>query len=223
MQRVDFVGSHAQNQFETTRPNQRQLNSKQINDLHEGQGKYSSELNVTDEMSPSSPPLTLTSLLNSLHTHLQSQTQLLPTLHAQLGLPQNALEDELKTLQQHLMHSVESQIDTRKKEVEMWMDKCDAVEIECVKYTMALGGNVKATGSSVGELRNEQVLPKRYAMVSKYQEKLRQVSGITLLGESYSRFYTVISHQARTINDTYKSPQSTVTHAGPRILCTGYH
>jgi Ase1/PRC1/MAP65 family protein len=66
--------------------------------------------------------------------------------------------------------------------VEMWMDKCDAVEIECVKYTMALGGNVKVTGSSVGELRNEQVLPKRYAMVSKYQEKLRQVSGIALLG-----------------------------------------
>ncbi|KAJ7040686.1 microtubule associated protein [Mycena alexandri] len=102
-----------------------------------------------------SSPLTLTTLLNSLHTHLQSQTQLLPTLHAQLGLPPSALEDELKTLQQQLMRSVEAQIDTRRKE--------------------ALGGNVKATGSSLGELRKEKVLPVRYEMVTEYQEKLRQL------------------------------------------------
>ncbi|KAJ6504120.1 microtubule associated protein [Mycena vitilis] len=120
-------------------------------------------------------PLTLTTLLNSLHTHLQSQTQLLPTLHAQLGLPPSALEDELKNLQQQLMQSVEAQIDLRRKEVESWMEKCDSIEAECVKYAKALGGNVKATGSSLGELRKEKVLPARYEMVAEYQEKLRQL------------------------------------------------
>lgn len=118
----------------------------------------------------------LTSLLNSLHTHLQSQTQLLPTLHAQLGLPVTALEDELDSLKQKLMQSVESQIESRKKEVEKWVDKCGQVEVQCIRYSKALGGNIKATGSSVGELRKEQALPKRFEMVSEYQEKLRQVS-----------------------------------------------
>ncbi|KAJ7705442.1 microtubule associated protein-domain-containing protein [Mycena rosella] len=120
-------------------------------------------------------PLTLTTLLNSLHTHLQSQTQLLPTLHGQLGLPPSALEDELKMLQQQLMRSVEAQIDLRRKEVDGWMEKCEAIEAECVNYAKALGGNVKATGSSLGELRKEKVLPVRYEMVTEYQEKLRQL------------------------------------------------
>lgn len=127
-------------------------------------------------MATNPPSLTLTSLLNSLHTHLQSQTQLLPTLHAQLGLPQTALEDELQTLKEKLMHSVESQIDIRRKEVEAWMQKCDSVEVECIQYAKALGGNVKATGNSVGELRKELVLPRRFELVSEFQEKLRQVS-----------------------------------------------
>jgi protein regulator of cytokinesis 1 len=121
--------------------------------------------------------LTLTSLLDSLHTHLQSQTQLLPTLHAQLGLPSTALEDELQSLQQHLMQSVESQIDIRRKQVEEWLLKCSGVEDACVRYGKALGGNVKVAGPSLGELRKEQVLPKRYQLVTAYQEKLRQVRG----------------------------------------------
>src|SRR5882757_4984330 len=86
---------------------------------------------------------TITSLLNSLHTHLQSQTQLLPTLHAQLGLPPTALEDELQSLQQHLMQSVESQIEKRQKQVEEWLQQCSGVETDCVRYGKALGGNVK--------------------------------------------------------------------------------
>jgi Ase1/PRC1/MAP65 family protein len=122
-------------------------------------------------------PATLTNLLNTLHSHLQSQTQLLPTLHLQLGLPSTALEDELKALQQSLMQSVEAQIEGRKKEVQGWLDKCEAVEQECLRYSNALGGNIKATGTSELEIRNEQVLPRRYEMVSEYQEKLRQVSG----------------------------------------------
>lgn len=118
----------------------------------------------------------LTSLLNSLHTHLQSQTQFLPTLHAQLGLPATALEDELKSLQKQLIEGVEKQIDMRRKEVDQWTEKCDRIEVECIRYSTALGGNIKATGSSVGELRKENVLPRRFEMVSEYQEKLRQVS-----------------------------------------------
>lgn len=82
------------------------------------------------------------------------------------------------------MHSVESQIDIRRKEVDRWMEKCDEVENLCLRYSKALGGNIKATGSSVGELRKEQVLPKRYEMVTVYHEKLRQVRAtIYLLGE----------------------------------------
>ena len=56
------------------------------------------------------------------------------------------------------------------------MEKCEVVEVECVRYSKALGANVKATQSSVGELRKEMVLPRRFEMVSEHQEKLRQVS-----------------------------------------------
>lgn len=137
--------------------------------------RWSVRLEQHTIMSPTPPSLTLTSVLNSLHSHLQSQTRLLPTLHLQLGLPQSALEDELKAIQQQLMQSVESQIELRRNQVDQWMRKCDSLENECIQYAKALGGHVKATGSSVGELRKEQVLPKRFDIVSEYQEKLRQV------------------------------------------------
>jgi Ase1/PRC1/MAP65 family protein len=126
-------------------------------------------------METDQPSVALTSLLNFLHTHLQSQTQLLPTLHAQLGLPASALEDELTNLQQQLAECVDTQIDLRREQVEEWMAKCDAVERECGRYTTALGNNVKAAGSSLGEIRKENTLPRRYQLVTEYQEKLRQV------------------------------------------------
>ncbi|KAH7874461.1 microtubule associated protein-domain-containing protein [Lentinula edodes] len=117
----------------------------------------------------------LTALLNNLHTHLQTQTELLPTLHAQLGLPPTALEDDLKKLQSTLMEGVETQIDSRRKEVERWLENCNEAEVECLKYAKALGGNTKATGSSIGELRKVQQLPKRFEMIGEHQEKLRQL------------------------------------------------
>ncbi|OSD08019.1 hypothetical protein PYCCODRAFT_1381285 [Trametes coccinea BRFM310] len=117
---------------------------------------------------------TITSLLNSLHTHLQSQTQLLPTLHAQLGLPPTALHDELSALQQQLTQCIESQINLRRKQVDEWMEKCALVEEQCLRYGRALGGHLKSSGPSVGEIRKEQVLPRRYEMISEFQEKLRQ-------------------------------------------------
>lgn len=121
---------------------------------------------------------TITSLLNSLQSHLQSQTQLLPTLHNQLGLPPTALADELSILQKHLTECVEGQIEVRRKQVDEWMCRCDEVESRCIRYGMALGGHAKATGSSVGEIRKEQVLPRRFELISEFHEKLR------LVGES---------------------------------------
>ena len=123
---------------------------------------------------PLATAMTLTSLLNSLHSHLQQQTQYLPTLHAQLGLPPTALEEELKDLQEQLIQGVERQIDLRRKQVNEWMEKCEAVESVCLRYTKALGGNIKATGSSLGEIRKEASLPRRYEFVTEFQEKLRQ-------------------------------------------------
>lgn len=122
----------------------------------------------------------ITSLLNSLHSHLQSQTQLLPTLHNQLGLPDTALEDELSSLQRTLTQCVEDQIDGRRKEVEMWLRKCEDVEEECARYHLALGAYASSSSKGitgiVAESRKEHVLPKRYEMLFEMQEKLRQVS-----------------------------------------------
>lgn len=127
-------------------------------------------------MSAHATTAALTALLNSLHTHLQTQTQLLPTLHSQLGLPSSALEDDLKTLQEELVRGVEKQVEARRKEVDEWMTRCDTVENECIRYSKALGAGIKSTGTSVGELRKEAILPRRYELGTELQEKLRQVS-----------------------------------------------
>lgn len=121
-------------------------------------------------------PLTISTLLSSLHNHLQTQTQLLPTLHAQLGLPHSALTDELSALHQRLATCVEEQIDLRRQEVDKWMMKCDTVERECLKYAKALGGHTKAISTSIGELRKQQVLPVRHEMLNQHLEKLDHVS-----------------------------------------------
>ncbi|KAJ3514856.1 hypothetical protein NMY22_g14608 [Coprinellus aureogranulatus] len=150
---------------------------------------------------PIATAMTLTSLLNSLHSHLQQQTQLLPTLHAQLGLPSTALEDDLKDLQEQLIRGVERQIDLRRKQVDEWMGKCDAVESICLRYTKALGGNIKATGSSLGEIRKEQSLPRRYELVTEFQEKLRQAYHAKL--EQLNTLTNRLNLLARTLGSTY--------------------
>ncbi|EGO19906.1 hypothetical protein SERLADRAFT_442723 [Serpula lacrymans var. lacrymans S7.9] len=123
------------------------------------------------------PSLTLTTLLSTLHTHLNVQTRLLPTLHVQLGLPPTALEDELQTLQHTLTRAVESQIEIRRKQVDEWYAKCDGVESECMRYSRALGTNAQVAGSvaALGDLKGEKVLPNRYQRAMEYQEKLRQM------------------------------------------------
>lgn len=95
------------------------------------------------------------------------------------------------------------------------MGKCDGVENECLRYSKALGGNIKVTGSSVGELRKEQVLPKRYDMVSEYQERLRQASGMTLtFPRVFVDFAIVVSYETRATDDINESSQCTCTHPG---------
>src|SRR6266540_4975663 len=86
-------------------------------------------------MTSPSTAASITALLNSLHTHLQSQTQLLPTLHAQLGLSASALEDDLRILQKELLSRVEIQVEKRRNEVEQWMERCVDVEEQCIRYT----------------------------------------------------------------------------------------
>jgi Ase1/PRC1/MAP65 family protein len=119
---------------------------------------------------------TITSLLNSLHSHLQTQTQLLPTLHAQLGLPPTALADELSCLQKALTRCVEDQISSRRKQVHELEERCDTLESECHNYSIALGPSAKGLEITATELRREPVLPRRHDQLAELQEKLRQVS-----------------------------------------------
>lgn len=129
----------------------------------------------------STAPVSLTSLLNSLHSHLQQQTQLLPALHSQLGLPHTSLADELSALEQELTACVERQIDLRRRQVDEWVQKCSVVENDCARYSKALGGHIKVTGSGIGDLKKEHVLPKRYDTLAEHQERLRQVSMMVYL------------------------------------------
>ena len=96
-------------------------------------------------------------LLNSLHTHLTSQTPIIPVLHAQLGLPPTALTDELGELHSALVDCVDRKIEDRRKEVGEWMEKCSQLEGDSLKLARALGSHAKVVAGSVGELRKEQV------------------------------------------------------------------
>jgi protein regulator of cytokinesis 1 len=127
------------------------------------------------------PQPTITSLLNSLHTHLQTQTQLLPTLHAQLGLPPTALADELSSLQQALTRCVEDQISSRRKQVLELEERCENLESECHSYSLALGPSAKGMEITAMELRREPILPRRHDQLAELQEKLRQVSNYSRL------------------------------------------
>ncbi|TDL20353.1 hypothetical protein BD410DRAFT_791159 [Rickenella mellea] len=149
-------------------------------------------------------PLTISSLLDSLHKHLQQQTQLLPTLHAQLGLPDSALTRELSELQDLLENCVERQIEGRRKEVESWMEKCEEVEKDCLRLGRALGTHAKVVGASVGELRKQRALPVRHSMLKEHQDKLEQLYKTKL--EQLTHLTNRISALARTLGtDFYTS------------------
>ncbi|KAH9975460.1 microtubule associated protein-domain-containing protein [Lactifluus volemus] len=146
---------------------------------------------------------TITSLLNSLHTHLQTQTQLLPTLHAQLGLPPTALADELSSLQKALTRCVEDQISSRKKQVHELEERCENLESECHSYSIALGPSAKGLEITATELRREPVLPRRYDQLAELQEKLRQLYHTKL--EQLIALTTRLASIARIVGDSFFS------------------
>ncbi|KAG2152738.1 microtubule associated protein-domain-containing protein [Suillus clintonianus] len=151
----------------------------------------------------SSSSLTLSTLLSTLHTHLNAQTQLLPTLHLQLGLPQTALEDELQTLQHTLTKAVESQIEVRRKQVDDWIGKCEGVESGCARYSRALGTHAKVAGS-LSDLKAEKVLPRRHESATVYQEKLRQIYHTKL--EQLTTLTNRLNALARTLGSHFFPP-----------------
>ncbi|KAF8483578.1 microtubule associated protein-domain-containing protein [Russula ochroleuca] len=144
---------------------------------------------------------TITSLLNSLHSHLQTQTQLLPTLHAQLGLPPTALADELSSLQNALTRCVEDQIGSRRKQVHELEDRCENLESECHSYSVALGPSAKGLEITATELRREPVLPRRYDQLAELQERLRQLYHTKL--EQLIALTTRLVAMSRIVGDSF--------------------
>lgn len=171
----------------------------------------------------SSSSLALSALLSTLHTHLNAQTQLLPQLHSQLGLPATALEDELEELQHNLTRAVESQIDVRKKQVEEWETKCEEVEIGCSRYARALGTNAKVAGS-LNEIKSEKVLPRRHERALECQERLRQVRRMGMflllrgLDVGWKRCGIGLSHETRTIDDVDESVERPCAEFGIELF-----
>ena len=148
--------------------------SRDLNETRFGCDREIEDAILTRKPMASSSSLALSTLLSTLHTHLNAQTQLLPQLHSQLGLPATALEDELQELQHNLTRAVESQIDVRKKQVEEWEAKCEEVESRCSRYARTLGTHAKVAGS-LNDIKSEKVLPRRHERAMEYQERLRQV------------------------------------------------
>ncbi|CAE6441529.1 unnamed protein product [Rhizoctonia solani] len=134
--------------------------------------------------------LTAETLLASLHEHLAFHTALLPQLHAQLGLPPTALATELQELRTVLADAVEERVERRKRDVAMWVGKCEELEQRCKDYSTALGGpsiagSIKGL-KPVAELRKEQNYPKRYELLEQnltlvmrvHATKLEQLQGL---------------------------------------------
>ena len=95
-------------------------------------------------------------LLDSLVDHLQSQADLLPSLHAQLGLPPHALAADLDRLRTLLAETVEAQIQQRHSEVNQWLERCEKVERDCSMLAKCLGASAKTSPSFI-ELRKVTV------------------------------------------------------------------
>ena len=172
--------------------------------------------------------MSLTSLLNSLHSHLQQQTQLLPALHSQLGLPHTSLADELSALEEELTACVERQIDLRRKQVDEWMENCVVVENDCSRYSKALGGHIKVAGSGIGELRKEHILPKRYDALTEHQERLRQVSTVACLCQittelTVANHHLVVPLETGTATNPHNPNQCHLADSWKRFLLAGYH
>jgi Ase1/PRC1/MAP65 family protein len=103
--------------------------------------------------SSSRKSLTPESLVSVLVPHISQQTLLLPTLHAQLGLPPSALESDLTALREALLKTVEDCVNNRKKEITQWEAKCEGVEARCRRLENAMGRRA----ASLAELKKQTV------------------------------------------------------------------
>lgn len=121
--------------------------------------------------STSRKSLSAESLVSVLVPHISQQTLLLPSLHAQLGLPPSALEADLSALREALLKTVEECVNTRKKEISDWSDRCDAVEARCRRLENAMGRRA----ASLVELKKVDVYPKRHEQLSAQEDKLHQL------------------------------------------------
>lgn len=101
--------------------------------------------------------ITPESVVQDLLPHLTLQTTLLPTVHAQLGLPSSALEQDLRTLRDALFKTIEDCVRARQQEVQEWADRCSGLEETCMQLANTIGANAKAVGTAVSELRQQTV------------------------------------------------------------------
>ncbi|KAF8880528.1 microtubule associated protein-domain-containing protein [Infundibulicybe gibba] len=121
------------------------------------------------------PILTLPTLLTSLHTHLQTQTAPLPSLHVSLGLPPSALADDLQTLHDALVDCAVKCVAARRGEADDWLRRCEEAEGEVRLYTRSLGGYVPASIKVDCLEAPESVLPRRLEKAVAGKEKLKQL------------------------------------------------
>ncbi|KAF9007350.1 hypothetical protein BDZ89DRAFT_1048472 [Hymenopellis radicata] len=136
---------------------------------------------------------------------MSSFTALLDSLRPKsISPPISALNDELATIQRKITDSVEAQIDSRRHEVEMWMAKCEAVEHTCSLYSKVLGGHIKNTGKSVGELRKEKVLPHRLKLASDFEKDLSQLYNTKL--EERTALSSRLHAMARVLGSDFFTP-----------------
>lgn len=96
-------------------------------------------------------------VLDSLIGVLQGQADQLPAIHARLGLPHEALEDDLDHLRKQLEVTITTLVDRRRVEVNEWERRCHAVERDCSALGKCLGGNLALDEAFVTQLHDEPV------------------------------------------------------------------
>ncbi|PVF98682.1 hypothetical protein CPB86DRAFT_814523 [Serendipita vermifera] len=149
--------------------------------------------------SSSRKSLTPESLVSVLVPHISQQTLLLPTLHAQLGLPPSALESDLADLREALLKTVEDCVSNRKKEITQWEAKCEGVEARCRRLENAMGRRA----ASLAELKKQTVYPVRHEQLSAQEDKLNQLYSSKL--EQLNTLTTRLSNLASTLGSSFYS------------------
>lgn len=96
-------------------------------------------------------------VLDSLIGVLQSQADQLPPIHARLGLPHEALEEDLDQLRQQLETTITKLVERRRVEVNEWERRCHAVERDCSALSKCLGGDMSVDEGFLSRVHSEPV------------------------------------------------------------------